>query len=214
MGLDTSEEPRRVHRWIALSSLARAWRSMASQATGTSGTRSALRARACVCTPFLVPRTALCGKSGSVVLALLSAGACAHHRCPIHCSRLTPPPHPSSFRHRASCRDPEAFDWYQRYAGIKEQLTVYAEKTDRILNLGCGNSRASCSSSSLLAAAALLAASLRVARGTHPTSPISSSPFSPHAPSSPTVRAPARTSPPSSSHPPPLFLHFSLVLQA
>lgn len=49
-------------------------------------------------------------------------------------------------------RDPEAFDWYQRYAGIKEQLTVYAEKTDRILNIGCGNSRAYCDACHVIAA--------------------------------------------------------------
>ena len=171
-------------------------------------TKCVARARVCVHSVSCSAHSALwqiwLGRACAAQRGRLRSPPLPHSLLKTHSST----PHPSSFRHRASCRDPEAFDWYQRYAGIKEQLTVYAEKTDRILNLGCGNSRASCSSSSLLAAAALLAASLRVARGTHPTSPISSSPFSPHAPSSPTVRAPARTSPPSSSYPPPLFLIF------
>ena len=40
-------------------------------------------------------------------------------------------------------RRPEPFDWYQVYAGIKDIITQYMNKTDKILNLGCGNSRLS-----------------------------------------------------------------------
>ena len=37
--------------------------------------------------------------------------------------------------------DPEPFDWYQRYSGIKEILSTYLQKTDHMLMTGCGNSR-------------------------------------------------------------------------
>ena len=40
-------------------------------------------------------------------------------------------------------RDPEAFDWYQRYSGIKDIVTQYISPTFQILNIGCGNSRMS-----------------------------------------------------------------------
>jgi len=40
-------------------------------------------------------------------------------------------------------KDPEPFDWYQRYSGIKEILGTYLKKQDSILNVGCGNSRLS-----------------------------------------------------------------------
>lgn len=40
-------------------------------------------------------------------------------------------------------RDPEAFDWYQRYSGLKELIAQYIKKSDKILNVGAGNSRAS-----------------------------------------------------------------------
>jgi hypothetical protein len=36
---------------------------------------------------------------------------------------------------------PEPFDWYQVYAGIKDILTQHVVKTDKILNVGSGNSR-------------------------------------------------------------------------
>jgi ubiquinone/menaquinone biosynthesis C-methylase UbiE len=38
-------------------------------------------------------------------------------------------------------KDPEPFDWYQRYSGIKEKLRSYIKESDHILQLGCGNSR-------------------------------------------------------------------------
>ena len=40
-------------------------------------------------------------------------------------------------------RRPEPFDWYQVYPGIKDIITQYMTKTDKILNIGCGNSRKS-----------------------------------------------------------------------
>ena len=40
-------------------------------------------------------------------------------------------------------RRPEPFDWYQVYSGIKDIITQYMTKTDKILNIGCGNSRKS-----------------------------------------------------------------------
>lgn len=40
-------------------------------------------------------------------------------------------------------KDPEPFDWYQRYSGIKEICGTYLQKTDNILMVGCGNSRLS-----------------------------------------------------------------------
>lgn len=40
-------------------------------------------------------------------------------------------------------RDPEPFDWYQRWAGLKDVFQVYLKPTDQILNVGCGNSRLS-----------------------------------------------------------------------
>ena len=38
-------------------------------------------------------------------------------------------------------RDPEPFDWFQRYSGIKELVGQYLKKADKILNVGAGNSR-------------------------------------------------------------------------
>ena len=38
-------------------------------------------------------------------------------------------------------RDPEPFDWYQRYSGIKDLIGQYVKKTDHVLMSGCGNSR-------------------------------------------------------------------------
>ena len=40
-------------------------------------------------------------------------------------------------------RDPEPFDWYQRYSGISELLNKYVKKDDNILLAGAGNSRLS-----------------------------------------------------------------------
>lgn len=37
-------------------------------------------------------------------------------------------------------RRPEPFDWYQVYSGIKDIITQYMTKADKILNIGCGNS--------------------------------------------------------------------------
>ena len=41
------------------------------------------------------------------------------------------------------CRRPEPFDWYQVYSGIKDIMVQNMTKNDKILNLGCGNSRLS-----------------------------------------------------------------------
>ncbi|CAK9093673.1 eEF1A lysine and N-terminal methyltransferase (eEF1A-KNMT) (Methyltransferase-like protein 13) [Includes: eEF1A lysine methyltransferase [Durusdinium trenchii] len=40
-------------------------------------------------------------------------------------------------------RDPEPFDWYQRWAGLKDTFTEFAQPSHAILMLGCGNSRLS-----------------------------------------------------------------------
>ena len=40
-------------------------------------------------------------------------------------------------------RRPEPFDWYQVYSGIKDIISQYMTKSDKILNIGCGNSRLS-----------------------------------------------------------------------
>lgn len=40
-------------------------------------------------------------------------------------------------------RDPDYFDWFQRYAGLKELFSKYLRKGDAILNIGCGSSRLS-----------------------------------------------------------------------
>ena len=37
----------------------------------------------------------------------------------------------------------EPFDWYQVYTGIKEIISPLIEKENKILNVGCGNSRMS-----------------------------------------------------------------------
>lgn len=39
--------------------------------------------------------------------------------------------------------DPEAFDWYQSYAGLQELLASSVPKDGRVLMAGCGNSRLS-----------------------------------------------------------------------
>lgn len=38
-------------------------------------------------------------------------------------------------------RDPEAFDWYQKYSGLKDIITQYVRKSDAILHIGCGTSK-------------------------------------------------------------------------
>mmetsp|Transcript_115217 Transcript_115217/g.223910 ORF Transcript_115217/g.223910 Transcript_115217/m.223910 type:complete len:211 (+) Transcript_115217:65-697(+) len=40
-------------------------------------------------------------------------------------------------------RDPEPFDWYQRWAGLKDTLLEYIQQSHQILMLGAGNSRLS-----------------------------------------------------------------------
>lgn len=40
-------------------------------------------------------------------------------------------------------KDPEPFDWYQRYSGIQELICKYMKKDNNILVAGCGNSRLS-----------------------------------------------------------------------
>lgn len=40
-------------------------------------------------------------------------------------------------------RDPEPFDWYQRYGALKELINKYVKPSDHVLNVGCGNSRLS-----------------------------------------------------------------------
>ena len=40
-------------------------------------------------------------------------------------------------------KDPEPFDWYQRYSGIRELIAQYVRKEDNVLCAGCGNSRLS-----------------------------------------------------------------------
>ncbi len=40
-------------------------------------------------------------------------------------------------------RDPEPFDWYQRFSGLKDIITTHVDKGFRILNVGAGNSRLS-----------------------------------------------------------------------
>lgn len=37
-------------------------------------------------------------------------------------------------------RDPEPFDWYQRYSGLQEIIRQEVKETDNILVVGCGNS--------------------------------------------------------------------------
>ena len=40
-------------------------------------------------------------------------------------------------------RDPEPFDWYQKYSGLREHLVQHIKPNHRILMVGCGNSRLS-----------------------------------------------------------------------
>ena len=38
-------------------------------------------------------------------------------------------------------KDPEPFDWYQRYSGVRDLINQYIKREDVILMAGCGNSR-------------------------------------------------------------------------
>jgi len=38
-------------------------------------------------------------------------------------------------------KDPEPFDWYQRYSGVRDLVNQYVKREDVILMSGCGNSR-------------------------------------------------------------------------
>jgi hypothetical protein len=38
-------------------------------------------------------------------------------------------------------RDPEPFDWYQRYSGVRDLINQYVKREDMVLMAGCGNSR-------------------------------------------------------------------------
>jgi len=49
----------------------------------------------------------------------------------------------SSYWDERYTKDPEAFDWYQRYTGIQELIQKYVKKDANILMAGCGNSRLS-----------------------------------------------------------------------
>lgn len=40
-------------------------------------------------------------------------------------------------------KHPEPFDWYQTFSGIKDIITQYVSKSDKIINIGAGNSRLS-----------------------------------------------------------------------
>jgi len=37
--------------------------------------------------------------------------------------------------------EPEPFDWYQRYQGLRDCLTQNIKLGDKILDIGCGTSR-------------------------------------------------------------------------
>ncbi len=38
-------------------------------------------------------------------------------------------------------KDPEPFDWYQRYQALREIVAKHVKPSDKILNVGAGNSR-------------------------------------------------------------------------
>ncbi len=60
-------------------------------------------------------------------------------------SSLPPSTLPNSSLHSTthSHRDPEPFDWYQRYAALKDLIGQYVRKDDGVLMAGCGNSKLS-----------------------------------------------------------------------
>jgi hypothetical protein len=37
-------------------------------------------------------------------------------------------------------REPDPFDWYQKYAGVRDCVTQHVKENNQILNIGCGNS--------------------------------------------------------------------------
>ncbi len=41
-------------------------------------------------------------------------------------------------------RDPEPFDWYQRYTELRDVMSQYLRKSSNLLMSGCGNSRWVC----------------------------------------------------------------------
>lgn len=43
-------------------------------------------------------------------------------------------------QHATLFRESEPFDWYQRYAALKEFIVQYVRKGDAVLVSGCGNS--------------------------------------------------------------------------
>lgn len=49
----------------------------------------------------------------------------------------------SSYWDERYTKDPEPFDWYQRFSGIKDLIAQYIRKEDSILMSGAGNSRLS-----------------------------------------------------------------------
>lgn len=64
----------------------------------------------------------------------------AHHASPSH--RRTHAGKTSYWDERYT-KDPEPFDWYQRYSGIQELVQKYVKKDDAVMMAGCGNSRLS-----------------------------------------------------------------------
>jgi len=42
--------------------------------------------------------------------------------------------------HLIIIREPEQFDWYLKYKGLRDCLTPHIKSFHKILNVGCGNS--------------------------------------------------------------------------
>lgn len=63
---------------------------------------------------------------------------CTRVRCAAHFSHAFLP-----FAATYTRSDPEPYDWYQRYASLKELLGQNVRKSDTVLVTGCGNSRLS-----------------------------------------------------------------------
>ena len=38
-------------------------------------------------------------------------------------------------------RDPEPFDWYQRFSGLKDIITTHIDNTSRLLNVGASDEK-------------------------------------------------------------------------
>ena len=62
---------------------------------------------------------------------------------PAQHTKQTPRAGKTSYWDERYTKDPEPFDWYQRYSGIQELLQKYVKKDDAVLMAGCGNSRLS-----------------------------------------------------------------------